>query len=841
MPFAARFLAAVAAVSLTHVALGYTPPPTDADYVDASTNVFLDGEVTRVDVTIDPADFQAILDNPESDDEKPSTVHWHNSVIDETYTNVGFRARGGAFTRPATRKSWKLDFNEFVPGRAFHGLETVDLNGDHNDATFLRRRMAHEILRQMGLPSPRTHFVALYINGTFWSIQIHSEHIDEEFTDSWFGNKDGNLFKCLNNGSPASLSKIPGEDYKTYAGGGVYEEKNNDPDSDYTDLRDFIRAINDLNGAQRLDQLESYINVDNWLRYIAVDVATGSWDDYWYGSNNYYLYHNENSNRFEIIPYDYDNTFGIDYFSTNWSTKYFEDWGDDGYGTIPSPMTEALFEQSPWRRQYRRYLLQAAALLALPENQAKLDTWHNQLVPYFDGTIESGGVMGAQPSSGQHDPYFGTGVTEPATYQGGTNHTMGIKPFMNARASSINSQIAGFISPTTPLPKVKINELVAGNGNGATDPAGDHEDWIELYNDETVSVDLSGWYLTDDVAVPLRWQIPAGTIIPAKGFLTVWADNETTEPGLHASYTLGLGGQTPGLFMNQPEGRVLVDYLTYPAINTDEAFARFPDGAATTITTCAATPGAANVNTAPPCSGGGPRTPPALFINEFMAQNNSGNIVDEVGEREDWIEIYNDESTAVDMSGLYLTDNLLSPTKWAFPAGTTIPAKGFLLVWCDEDVTDGPLHAMFKLGAGGEEIGLFDNDLNNNQPIHTFAFGAQTANVTQGLLPDGVGSIVTLSNVTPGYSNVVTPTQSPTPSPTASLTPTETPTISPTASPTPTPSLSPTLTATPTATASPTSATPTASASPTATSTPTASPTQTATPTPNANQGWTLS
>ncbi|MCC6547254.1 CotH kinase family protein [Candidatus Sumerlaeota bacterium] len=818
----ARF-ACVAAVLCLNVAGAYTPPPTSSEYDDASANVFLDGEVTRVDITIAPEDFQAILDDPESDEEKHATVRWRNSVIDETHTDVGFRARGGVFTRPATRKSWKIDFNDFVAGRSFHGLESVDLNGDHNDATFLRRRMAHEILRQMGLPSPRTHFVALYINDAFWSIQIHTEHVDEEFADVWFNNKDGNLFKCRNNGTHADLIKVVGEDYKNLGGGGVYEETNNDPDSDYTDLRDLIRAINDLDGAQRFDQFESYLNVDNWLRYIAVDVATGSWDDYWNGSNNYFLYHNTKTNRFEIIPYDYDNTFGIDYFSTDWSTRSFENWGNNGFGTIPSPMVEALFQHSPWRRQYRRYLLQAAALLGNSANQAKLDAWHAQLLPYFDGTIEDGGVVGDQPSSGQHSPYFTTGVDEPANYAGGSDHTMGIKPFMNARASSLNTQISNFVSPTTPSLKVRINEVVAGNAAGPTDPDGDHEDFIELYNDEESAVDLSGWYLSDDVADPLRWQIPNGTTIASKGYLVIWADNEPTETGVHATYVLGLGGQTLGLFMNPSDGRVLVDYLTYPALSTDQSFGRFPDGSSTLTTSCTASPGTANVNVTPPCDDIGPRTPPALFVNEFMAQNNSGTIVDEVGDSEDWIEIYNAEATEVDLGGLYLTDDLASPTKWMFPDGTTIPAGGFLLIWCDSEPLDGRLHAMFKLSTGGEAIGLFDNDQNDNQPIHTFTFGAQTANVTQGLYPDGVGPIVTLDNVTPGYSNVVpTPTPSPSPSPSPSASPSPSP-ATPTASPTPSPTNSPTPSpATPSPTNSP-SLTPTV-----ATATPT--PTPSATP-----------
>jgi len=749
-----RAVAGGVAAMLAGVAGAWTPPPNDADYADAAANVFRDGEVTRVDVTVEPTDFADLLADPFADVDKNATIRWRNSVIDETVADVGFRPRGGQFTRSATRKSWKLDFNDFVPGRSFHGLESIDLNGEHNDPTFLRRRMSHEILRQMGLPAPRTHFVALYINGDFWSIQVHTEHIDEEFADSWFGTKTGNLYKCLNaGGGKADLAKIPGEDYATYGGGQVYDEGNNDPLSVYTDLVDFIRLLNDTTAAQRLTQLESSLNTDNFLRSLAADVAVGSWDDYWYGANNYYMYRNPNTNRFEFIPFDYDNSLGMDYFGRNWSTRNFSTWGNGGFGSTPAPLVSAIFDHSPWRAQYRRYLLAAAALLVLPANQAKLDTWHAQILPYFDGTIESGGTVGTQSTSGEHSPFFATGIASPSSYDGSDYHTMGLKPYMNARSASIVSQIGGFVSPTLPLPRVSINEALASNTASIQDEAGDFEDWIELYNDEDAAVDVSGWHLTDDVLDPLKWVIPAGTTIPSKGYLLVWCDNEPLEGPLHAPFALGVTGENLGLFMDEANGRVLVDHLTYTPLTNNRSFGRVPDGGDGLVTMCNPTPLAINDGTTGDCGGGEPRVPPRLFINEFLASNSAGP-QDEAGDFDDWVEIYNGEATAVELTGLYLTDNLLSRTKWQFPAGTMIPAKGFLLVWCDNEPLEGPLHAAFALSAGGESIGIFDNDANQVQPIDTLTYPAQTANVSQGRLPDGGAGIVTLPGMTPGATNV---------------------------------------------------------------------------------------
>jgi len=126
-----------------------------------------------------------------------------------------------------------------------------------------------------------------------------------------------------------------------------------------------------------------------------------------------------------------------------------------------------------------------------------------------------------------------------------------------------------------------------------------------------------------------------------------------------------------------------------------------------------------------------------LAINEFMASN-SDCIQDPQGQYDDWIEIHNYGPDAINIGGMYLTDNLSVPTKWRIPvhntAATTIPAGGYLLIWADNDTTDSGLHANFKLDADGEEIGLFDSD--SVTMIDNIIFANQTTNISFGRYPD---------------------------------------------------------------------------------------------------------
>lgn len=146
----------------------------------------------------------------------------------------------------------------------------------------------------------------------------------------------------------------------------------------------------------------------------------------------------------------------------------------------------------------------------------------------------------------------------------------------------------------------------------------------------------------------------------------------------------------------------------------------------------------------------------ALRVNELMASNTT-TVQDEFGDFEDWIEIHNTSASAIDMGGMFLSDDLGNSTKWQVPPGTIIPANGYLLFWADDEAGEGPLHAAFKLGAGGEDAALFDTLAAGNGLLDNASFGPQTANVSFGHLPNGATFRYLLSTASPGASNLPAP------------------------------------------------------------------------------------
>lgn len=136
-------------------------------------------------------------------------------------------------------------------------------------------------------------------------------------------------------------------------------------------------------------------------------------------------------------------------------------------------------------------------------------------------------------------------------------------------------------------------------------------------------------------------------------------------------------------------------------------------------------------------------------FNEFLAVNQN-DTTDAIGAHEDWIEMVNTTSQPLSLFGLYLSDDATQLTKWAFPAGTVIPANGFLLVWADEDNNPAELHCNFKLSSAGEEIYL----TNSNGTIYDYyIFGPQSADISYGRCPDATGPWQPFLNTTPKYGN----------------------------------------------------------------------------------------
>jgi spore coat protein CotH len=315
--------------------------------------LFNDEMVSRVDVFIDPDTLNWIYENVESYTEFHADFIFNNGTINDTLENVGFRLRGNT-SRYSAKKSFKISFNTFEPGRKYYGLEKMNLNGEHNDPSVIRSKLGWDLLRSSNVPASRCNYVELYINNNFHGLYLNVEHVDEEFVDKRFNNKDGNLYKCL---WPADLQYLGAnpDDYKyTIGDRRAYDLKTNTSEDNYSDLAHFIDVLNNTPDDDFVCELEKVFNVYDYLKIIAVDVFTGNWDGYIYNKNNFYLYHNTETGKFEYINYDLDNTWGIDWIGRDWGTRDIYDWAQ--HGDEQRPLYNRIMENEQFRDQYSFYM-----------------------------------------------------------------------------------------------------------------------------------------------------------------------------------------------------------------------------------------------------------------------------------------------------------------------------------------------------------------------------------------------------------------------------------------------------------------------------------------------------
>lgn len=131
------------------------------------------------------------------------------------------------------------------------------------------------------------------------------------------------------------------------------------------------------------------------------------------------------------------------------------------------------------------------------------------------------------------------------------------------------------VNTSQPLPRVRINEIMAANENGLKDQFFAAEDWIELYNDENFAVNLEGWTLTDDASKPDQWVFPRVTIGP-KSFLVVFSSGrdirDTSAPRLHTNFKMSLTGEYLGLYNADAPRRAVSVFDPYPEQRNDFSY-----------------------------------------------------------------------------------------------------------------------------------------------------------------------------------------------------------------------------------------------------------------------------
>lgn len=219
--------------------------------------------------------------------------------------SCGVKFKGNSsYNNPSNKKSFKLDFNEYVSGQKYDGLKKLNLNNGFKDPTLMREKLMLDFLNRAGVAAPRCTYAKLYINNVYWGLYTLVEEVNKDFLDDRFSDDKGNLFK----GDPTGDLKWYGSSVSTYTS--KYELHTNETQNNWTDLVYFIDKINNSPAASFSDSLNKIFIVQPWLRSWAASSIFANLDSYIGSGHNYYVYHDSLTNKFNWITWDVNEAFG---------------------------------------------------------------------------------------------------------------------------------------------------------------------------------------------------------------------------------------------------------------------------------------------------------------------------------------------------------------------------------------------------------------------------------------------------------------------------------------------------------------------------------------------------
>jgi hypothetical protein len=598
------------------------------------------------------------------------------------YDSVGVRFKGQTsyFMNNSQKKSFNISMDFVKNGQKLKGYKTLNLNNSFQDASFMREVLYYRLIRKHS-PAAKANFVRLYINDQDWGVYQNVQQLNKDFLEEWYESNDGVNIRA---DVPDGTSTGPG------GGGGMW--------GDGTAALNYLGS--DTAIYQKYYTLKSSGPKDPWQRLIKAcmvlnqtPIADLDKVAPLYFDVDKILWHLACEIAFsDDDSYVYKGKMDY-YLYQDAETERFATYDYDGNSVMKNqnvswsvfyneqkvnyPLLNKLLKVPAYRQRYLAHMRTIARDLMDPDRV-------NQLITQYDNLIRQ--AVFADPKK----------TTSNNAY---TTELNALKNFINNRRNNILSNAEVNVTPPV------VTNAMYNNG---------YQDWGIVKSGDNVIVSASITHPNGIKQANVFWgEGLSGLFVPVSMNDEGKDGDQTANDGV---YSAMLPKSNPGILVKF--------YIEAVANNPAETRSYFPPGAEHELMYYKVSTEAVQNKT--------------LVINEFMASN-TGIVKDEFGDNDDWIELYNTTGQDIDMSGYYISDKLDNPTKFKFANGVTIPAFGYLIVWADENGSQGPLHANFKLSADGEAIILSDNNLNI---LDSLTFGPQVTNKSAARKPNGTGNFV---------------------------------------------------------------------------------------------------
>lgn len=601
------------------------------------------------------------------------------SVNGTVFDSVGVKYKGNSTYNPnQTKNPFHIELDTYKD-HIYGAYTDIKLSNVAKDPSFVREVLSYQILRQYA-DAPLSNYANVYVNGTLIGLYSNSESVSKKFVNSRFGSKKNTFVKCNPPDGAGPGSSLPNLVYLGQDSSSYYDAYELKSDYGWDELIDLCDTL-----ANNIADIEKILDVDRALWMLAFDNVLVNLDSYIGGfAQNYYLYRDDNK-RFVPVVWDLNESFGQ--FSMTGSGNLNNTTAKQQMSHLLNatnssfPLVQKLLSVPMYKRMYLAHVK-----TMLLEN-------------FDDGS------------------YYATGIslqsTIDAAVQADVNKFYTYANFTSNLTSDINGGPGpggGATPGITNLMDGRSNYLLGLTDFTQTEPTISN---LSLSNsspvlNETITLSAD---ITDENAVYLGYRSDAGA--PFQKILMY-------DDGAHNDGAANDGTYAVDLDITTAS----IQYYIYAENSGIGLFSPRRAEHEFHIVNANLTTQAGD-----------------LVINEFLASNDS-TIADQDGEYDDWIELYNNGSTSLNLEGYFLSDDSTDLMQWEFPAGTSIDSDGYLIVWADDDDGQAGLHANFKISASGESLFLSDTA---GAVVDQITFGEQTTDISYGRYPNGTGDFQIMS------------------------------------------------------------------------------------------------
>lgn len=629
--------------------------------------------IQTIEITFAQSNWDQLLDNEKAGADG-YIMATTVKINSTTYDSVGVKYKGNStYSANQTKNPFHIELDTYKE-QDYQGYTDIKLSNVAKDPSFVREVLSYQILRQY-MHAPQSNYANVYVNGTLIGLYSNSESINKGFVDRKFYSKKDAFFKCNPiAGAGPSSTDLPDLVYLGQDSTDYYAGYEMKSDEGWQELINLCDTLKNTTAA-----IENILDVDRAIWMLAFDNALVNLDSYIGGfKQNYYLYRGNNG-RFNSVVWDLNESFGR--FSMT------------GSGSLNT---------NAQKQQMSHLLNQNDPDFPLVQQLLSVPMYKRMYLAHLKTIMTENFLSGTYQTQGQ-----ALQTTISTAVQNDPNKFFTFANFQ----SNLTTDVSGGPGP-------------GGGGTiGITNLMGPRTTYLLALSDFTA---------TEPVITSVT---PSNTAPAINSTITITA-NVTNENAVYLGYRSDVedaftripmyddgahndGAANDGVYgVDVVMSNIFMQYYIYADNNDIGKFS--PVRAEHEFYT---------LSIASPPVGD-------VVLNELLASN-TANTADQDNEYDDWIELYNNTGSTINLGGYYLSDNIDNLLKWQIPSGTSITGNGYLIIWADDDTSQAGLHANFKLASAGETLFLVNP---SGTIIDQVFFPTQTTDIAYGRFANGSGN-----------------------------------------------------------------------------------------------------